>query len=125
MRDICVGCKAFVDIVYIEEGTDRPFCQPCALSLPPSSEELALIFLQLTIPYKVGDRVVARQALSIDEFRTEGVGTVQEVSTSLEHGATCVYPTFLVTIEEPAYEGAPADGWFCEVNLLKAEDDSH
>jgi len=121
MRDICVGCKAFTDIVYVEEGTERPFCQPCAQTLPPSSDELAVIFLQLSIPYKVGDKVVARQALSVEEFRTEGVGTVQEVSTDLAHGGTQVYPTFHVIIDEPAYEGAPTDGWFTEVCLSKAD----
>lgn len=115
--DICDGCKAYQEIVYTEEGTDRPFCRECALQLPPSTDELAVLFLQLTIPFHVGDRVTARQAITIDEFRTEGVGVVEKIDTSFENGGTQVFPTFLVKITEPAYEGAPAEGWFCERNL--------
>lgn len=120
MADLCAGCKAFRDIVYTEEGTERPFCRECALALPPSSDELAVLMLQLTIPFKVGDRVVAKQAISIEEFRTEGVGFVEQIDTDFVNGGTPVYPTFKVKIIEPAYDGAPAEGWYCEQQLEAA-----
>lgn len=121
MKDLCFGCRSFTEIVYNEEGTDRPFCQECALALPPTSEELAILFLSVTSPFHVGDKVVARQAITTDEFRTEGVGTIDEVDTGFRMGGTPVFPTWHVKIEEPAYDGAPEDGWYTEVCLQKAD----
>ena len=120
VRDLCYGCKAFVDIAYWEQDTNRAFCQKCALELPPTSEELALLFIALTTPFKVGDRVEARTAGEI----FDGVGTVTDMFTDLEHGGTLVYPTWRVVIDEPAYEGAPEEALYTEICLKKVKVDS-
>lgn len=111
----CSGCKAHKEITYTEQGTGRDFCYDCMLTLPPSNDELRMIFLMLTIPFKVGDRVEARTGATL----LDGVGVVKEISTSLEHGGTVVYPTFLVKIDEPAYEGVPEEMYYTEVCLQK------
>lgn len=115
MKDLCWGCKNFREIEYTEDGTDRPFCAACTRSLPPTSEDLALLFLAATIPFKPGDRVEARTAAVI----YDGVGQVVEVSVSLEHGATLVYPTFRVILDERAHDLAPDEAWYTEVCLTK------
>jgi hypothetical protein len=121
--DLCDGCKTYQEIVYHEEGTLRAFCRACAIQLPPSSEELAQLFLDLTLPFKVGDKVLARQVMACDgreiEFRIEGTGQVIEVSTDLAHGGTPVYPTFCVRIDEKDSDEAPDEAWYCEMNLSK------
>lgn len=121
--DICHGCKSYKEIVYREEGTERPFCHGCALQLPPSSQALAQLFLDLTVPFKVGEKVRAKQVLACDgddvQFRIEGVGEVTQISTDLVHGGTPVYPTFHVRIDEKSNEAAPDEGWFTEICLEK------
>lgn len=99
IRDLCTSCKNFREIAYIEKDTDRPFCEACALELPPTSEELAMLFIMATIPFKVGDVVECRTGAEI----YDGIGVVEEISTSLEHGGTMVYPIFLVRLTEKVY----------------------
>lgn len=111
----CWGCKARREITYTEQETGRDFCHDCMMALPPSNDELRMIFLMMTIPFKVGDRVEARTGATL----FDGVGVVSEVSTSLEHGGTVVYPTFLVEIDDKAYPEAPDNCWYTEVCLSK------
>jgi len=124
-NDICYGCRAYKEIVYTEQGTERVFCKECALQLPPASEDLARLFLSLTVPFKVGDKVLARQVIACEgggaepQFRTEGVGVVTDVSVDPRHGGTPVYPTFHVRIEEKEHDEAPDDGWYTEICLKK------
>jgi hypothetical protein len=114
-NDLCYGCKAIKEIAYTEQGTSRTFCQECALQLPPTSEELALLFIQLTCPYKVGDRVEARTAGTV----FDGVGVVTEISTQVINGGTPVYPSFQVELETKEHEKAPDKAWYTEVCLRK------
>ena len=112
---ICNGCRNLRQISYVEPGTERHFCAECALALPPTSVELALLYLEMTTPFKVGDRVEARTAAQI----YDGVGEVTDISTSLDHGGTLVYPTFHVEIEAKAHDLAPQEAWYTECCLTK------
>lgn len=115
---LCNGCMKIKEIIYTEEGTERTFCKECALALPPTSEELALLFLSLTTPFKVGDRVEARTAGEV----FDGVGTVTKISTQLHHGGTPVYPSFYVKLESRAHDRAPEDGaFYTEICLRKVD----
>lgn len=119
-RDLCWGCKSYQEIVYVQGGTEHPFCAECALAQPPTGDELALILLTApwspySAPFRPGDRVEARTAGEI----FDGVGEVAEVSMSLEHGGTPVYPTFLVKISDKAHDQAPDEAWYTEVCLRK------
>ena len=114
-EDICDQCRKYTEIAYTEEGTNRPFCRDCALTLPPSSEELALLFLQFTIPFKVGDRVEARTAGEV----FDGVGVIEEVSTDLRNGGTRVYPSFRVKLETKEHDLAPDEAYYTEMCLTK------
>ena len=116
-RKYCWGCKSLKDIAYTEEDTLRSFCEDCLGLVPPSSDEMRLAFLMLTIPFKVGDRVEARTAAEV----FDGVGVVEEVSTSLEHGGTVVYPTFKVRLETKEHDLAPEMAWYTEICLTKVE----
>lgn len=116
-KDICWNCRDYVEIEYHESGTNRAFCKKCALELPPSSEELAHLFLSLTVPFKVGDVVEARTAGTI----LDGTGEVVEVSTDLRHGGTNVFPTFLVKLATKEHELAPDEAWYTEICLRKVE----
>lgn len=128
MRDLCFGCKSFKEIVYTEGGTDHPFCQECAAIQPLTSDEWAFVLLTapwspFSAPFKPGDKVEARQVIESDgvnvKFLFEGVGEVTDVSTSMEHGATAVYPTFKVIINEKAHDEAPDEAWYPELCLTK------
>lgn len=112
---ICDGCRHPRDIAYVEPGTERRFCVECALALPPTTEELALLYLELTTPFAVGDQVEARTAAQI----FDGVGKVTDISTELEHGGTMVYPTFKVVLESKAHDRAPDEAYYTEICLTK------
>lgn len=108
---LCHGCKLPKPIAYVNEDTGQPYCTNCLLTLLPLSQEWRdMAFLAATIPYRPGDRVEARVAGQV----LDGVGQVTEVSTSLEHGGTPVYPTFRVVIDQPAHEHAPTEAWYHE-----------
>lgn len=113
--DLCFGCKAFKEIAYTEAGTDRTFCQQCALQLPPTSEDLALLFIAVTNPFKVGDRVEARTAGTV----FDGTGVVEEISTQIIHGGTPVYPSWRVRLETKEHDLAPDEAWYTEICLRK------
>jgi hypothetical protein len=82
---------------------------------------LGLQYLMTTVPFKEGDRVQCRTGGVI----FDGVGTVQEVSFDLEHGGTLIFPMFRVSIDEPADELSPAEGWYSEICLARVKDDAH
>lgn len=121
--DLCHGCKRFTGIVWTESGTSRPFCQPCVDDMPPTIDEVNLILLlapwsPIGPPFKPGDRVEARTGAVV----LDGVGTVVEMSISLEDGGTPVYPSFRVVLEEKAHDGAPDEAWYTEVCLRAVND---
>lgn len=115
MRDLCFGCKTFREIAYTEDETARPFCGECSAALPPAPEDIALLFLMASTPFKPGDRVEARTAAQI----FDGVGVVTDVSMSLEHGATPVYPAFKVVLESKAHDLAPDEAYYTEICLTR------
>jgi hypothetical protein len=119
MRDMCSGCRKFKDVAWTEEQTGRAFCEECLAQLPWTSEQRALMFLMLTIPFRPGDRVECRTAGGTPVELYDGIGTVQEISTSLEHGGTMVFPTFRVTLDEKAYPSCPDEVWYTECCLTK------
>lgn len=123
MKDLCWGCKAFKDIVYTEGGTDHPFCAGCSELQPPTSEEVAVLMLTAPNspwgpPFRPGDQVEARTGAVI----FDGVGTVAEMSMSLEHGATPIYPTWRVVLDSKAHDQAPDEAWYTEVCLKRVTD---
>ncbi|ACH62319.1 gp87 [Mycobacterium phage Rizal] len=122
MRDLCFGCKGFKEIVHTESGTGHPYCQECALMQPPTSDEWALVLLNapwspFSAPFRPGDKVEARTAGQI----FDGVGEVVDMSVSLEHGGTPVYPTFKVVLTEKAHDLAPDEAWYTECCLTRVE----
>lgn len=115
MKDLCGVCKSFKDIVWNEDGTNRPYCQECLNQLPLSSDEWAFILLTAPWspfgpPFKAGDVVEARTAGRV----YDGVGTVHEMDMSLTHGGTPVYPTWRVVLTTKAREDALDEQWYTE-----------
>lgn len=122
--DLCYGCKQFVEIVWTESRTEHPFCQRCVDDMPPTQDQINLLLLlapwsPIGPPFKAGDKVECRTGAII----LDGVGIVQEMSISLEHGGTPIYPTFRVTITDKAYPEAPDEAWYTEVCLTPVKDE--
>ena len=122
MRDLCYGCKQFKEIAYTQGGTDHPFCEECSIIQPLTSDEWAMMLLVAPDspwgpPFHPGDKVEARTAGTI----YDGIGEVAQMSMSLEHGGTPVYPTFRVVISEKAHDQAPDEAWYTEICLQKVE----
>jgi len=113
--DLCWSCRGYREVAWTEESTARAFCAECIAALPPTSEEIAWAFVLLTIPFRPGDKVEARTAAEL----YDGIGTVREISMSLEHGGTPVYPTFRVVIDEKAYPSCPDEMWYTECCLTR------
>lgn len=121
--DLCYGCKKFTEVAWTEGGTGRPFCRACVDLMPPTDDEVSILLLvapwsPLGPPFRAGDVVEARTGAVV----LDGVGVVREMSISLEHGATPIYPTFLVAITEKAHDDAPDEAWYTEVCLRKVEE---
>ena len=115
MRDLCWSCKSFKDIVWHEDGTDNPYCESCLAKLPLSSDEWAYILLTAPWspygpPFKKGDVVECRVAGEL----YDGIGTVQEIDMSFEHGGTPVYPTWRVELTTKANDDVPDERWYTE-----------
>lgn len=115
MRDLCGVCKGFKEIVWHEDGTNRPYCQECLNQLPLSGDEWAFILLTSPWspygpPFKPGDVVECRTAGEI----YDGVGTVEEISMDLKNGGTPVYPTWRVVLTTKAREDALDEQWYTE-----------
>ena len=116
--DLCHGCNRFTEVAWTDVGTGRPFCRGCVNSMPPTSDQIDVLLLlapwsPIGPPFRPGDVVECRTGAIL----FDGVGTVQEMSISLEHGATPIYPTFRVTLTEKAYDDAPDEAWYTEVCL--------
>lgn len=112
----CFICKQTREIVHTDDlGHDR--CLECLLEMPTTAVAEALDFLLSTVPFSVGDRVECRTAGAL----LDGVGTVQQVSMSLENYGTPVYPSFLVKLEEKAHPEALDEQWYTEVCLARVD----
>lgn len=120
MRDLCWGCKGFKDIVWVEDGTEHPFCEACLAQIPLSSDEWAFILLTspwspVGPPFKKGDVVECRTGARV----LDGIGVVQDMDMSLEYGGTPIYPTWKVVLTEKAREDALDEQWYTEVCLTR------
>lgn len=120
MKDLCGGCKTFQEIVWHEDGTQRPICEACLAKIPLSSDEWAFILLTspwspVGPPFKAGDVVECRVAGQI----YDGVGTVQEMDMNLDHGGTPIYPTWRVVLTTKAHDGVPDERWYTENCLTR------
>lgn len=113
--DLCWNCRSYKEIAYIEAETERHFCMECALQLPINSEDLAQLFLSVTVPFDVGERVQAWTGGQV----FDGTGVITEISTNLRNGGTNVYPTFHVAIDAKEYPEAPDEAWYTEICLKK------
>jgi hypothetical protein len=111
---VCQGCKQLAEIAHTD-SLGLGYCARCAKDIPIQSETLGLEYLIANPPFFPGDRVECRTGGEI----FDGVGTVQEMSFDFEHGGTLIYPAFRVTIDEPANEHSPVEGWWTEVCLKK------
>lgn len=121
MKDLCGVCKTFADIVWHEDGTDRPYCRSCLDRLPLSSDEWALILLTapwspVGPPFKAGDVVHCRTSQGV----YEGVGVVREIDIAFAHGGTPIYPTWRVEITDKADPSVPDERWYTENFLALA-----
>lgn len=116
-KDFCWTCRTHQDIVYTEQQTGRAFCKPCAGQLPLTSDELGVLFLLETFPYRVGDRVEARTAGTV----FDGVGVVDDVSIELRNGGTPVFPSVHVKLETKEHDKAPDAAWYTEMCLTRVE----
>lgn len=115
MKDLCAVCKKFLEIAYVEEGTNRPLCDACLMAEPLTSDERDFLLLMapwspVGPPFRKGDIVEARCAGKI----FDGIGEVHEIDMCFEHGGTPVYPTWRVTLTEKAHDKAPDEGWYTE-----------
>lgn len=122
-KSLCYGCKTFQEVAYIQPGTDREFCRSCRWDQPLTQEDLGLFLLTypgspFAPPFRPGDVVEARVA----GILYDGTGVVEDMSMSLEHGGTPVYPTFKVRFTEKATDhDVPDEYWYPENCLRKAD----
>ena len=91
---------------------------------PPTAEELALLFIAATTPFKVGDVVECRTAGEI----YDGIGVVEEISTDLEQWCYRRLSHLLVRLTEKATKpsGMPCGtGEICLTHVVKADKADH
>jgi hypothetical protein len=117
---LCYGCKTFAESAYVQPLTEREFCQACALMQPLTTEDWTAFLLMspqsvLGPQFHPGDVVECRTAAIV----YDGVGTIAEMSMSLKHGGTPIYPTFRVVLDEKAHDEAPDEAWYTEICLKK------
>lgn len=108
---LCEFCRELKPIAFTDT-VGREYCTECLNELTALSNPL-VDYLAVTVPFKVGDRVECRTAGAL----YDGIGVVDEVSTSLANYGTPVYPAFHVKIEEKAYPEAPDGLWYMEGQL--------
>lgn len=121
--EVCYGCKLPRGIVYTDAATGQVFCANCSRGMPLNPAEWALLLLTtpgspVGPPFAPGDVVECRRAAT----HYEGVGTVQEMSMSLEHGGTPLYPMFRVALTDKATPEAPDEAWYAEVSLTRVKE---
>ena len=121
---LCYGCKTVQEVAYIQPVTDLEFCDRCRWQQPLTVDDLAMFLLTtpgsvIGPPFRVGDVVEARVA----GILYDGIGTVAEMSMTLERGAgTPVYPTFRVVFTEKAdTHDVPDEAWYPENCLTKVD----
>lgn len=116
MSGLCYECKQLKPVAYTD-SLDHDYCEGCfsVLSVPPPPT--LMDFLQVTVPYRVGDRVECRTAGAL----FDGVGKIDQISTDLENYGTPVYPSFHVVIDDKAYPDAPDSLWYTESCLTKVD----
>jgi hypothetical protein len=113
VAECCYLCKAFKEIVYVDE-LDQSYCMDCFVTTPIPGDVWGRIFLLMTVPFQVGDKV---KCSLYDRY--EGIGHVDAVHFDLKHGGTPVYPTFHVVMDEKAFDEVPDDSLYTEVCLEK------
>ena len=113
---LCYNCRELKEIVYVEDVTERGYCLDCAVDLSAESR-VVMAFLELTVPFKVGDRVEAFVGGQV----FDGVGRVEEVSMSMKNGGTPVHPMFRVKFDEKANDEVPDEAFYTECCLKKVE----
>jgi hypothetical protein len=116
-QGLCESCRELKPTAYTDP-VGREYCAQCLITLPVPAVQRIITYLVATIPFQVGDRVQCRTAGVL----YDGVGTVREVSISPEHFGTPAHPSFRVEIDEPAYDGVPAEVWYCEKQLRKVQE---
>lgn len=117
MNKLCTGCKKPKKLVAVDESTGIGFCADCSKWQVPPIEEIAVEYLQATVPFTEGDLVECRTA----GVFYDGIGTVIGVSTDLKDGGTPVFPSFHVRIDEKAYPEVPDTLHYTEVCLKKVK----
>lgn len=115
-KGLCESCRELKPVAWTDP-LGREYCEECLPALEVPGPSRILEYLEATVPFAVGDRVECRTGGVL----YDGVGTVDEVSTSLEHFGTPVFPSFHVVIDEKAYPEAPDDLWYTEVCLKKVD----
>lgn len=111
---VCYSCKHLRDIVHTDE-LERGYCSHCYV---PRDQLWAYNFMALTVPFKEGDRVECRTG----GLLYDGIGVVEEVSTSLANGGTWVHPAFRVRFDTKAYDTVPDEQWYTEGCLTKVDE---
>lgn len=115
--EVCESCVELKPVALIDH-VGRNYCADCVkLAEETVRESPVLQFMLTTVPFRVGDRVECRTA----EVLYDGIGTIDEVSMSVEKFGTPFHPSFHVVIEEKAYPEAPDDVWYMERQLKKVD----
>ncbi len=116
MTELCFICKGLKEIVHTDD-LDQSYCAECVATVPIPPEVLGQLYLDVTVPFREGDRV--RCTFPPDIY--EGIGVIDKVHFDLEHGGTPVYPTFAVTMEEKANPEVPDQSLYTESCLELVE----
>lgn len=116
---LCEFCRELKPVSWTDE-VGRDYCAECLTELTSLTTPTLLDYLAATVPFAVGDRVEARTAGAL----FDGIGVIDNISMSLEHFGTPVYPAFHVKIIEKAYDEAPDELWYTESCLQRVEEPS-
>lgn len=97
--------------VFRDKVTLRDYCLECSLDPKKSSQNVYFQFLDITLPFVVGDTVDCFQAG--DKDRYVGNGIIQEISTDLKEGGTPAFPVYRVKFDKGR------DRWFTAICLRR------
>lgn len=112
---VCYGCKHKREIVQVDD-LGRGFCDTCKPVMPWAPELLGQAMLDVSVPYKTGDKVACRTGDTYD-----GVGHVIKVSFDIADGGSPVYPMFQIAFDAKEREDDPDFGWYPELLLSPVE----
>lgn len=115
-KELCEACRKLRPSAWTD-SVGRSYCAECLAEAEEPTIDPRQAYLDVTIPFHVGDRVECRTAGVL----YDGVGTIDAVSKELENYGTPVYPSFHVVISEKAYPDAPDDLWYLERQLTLVE----